>query len=434
MFSSYLGYLTKEILTFSNLLQTSGTFIGLALAYLISYLLHQTRAKRMLVKLTSPHLNLVIDAIAFPFFWCLFQWTVVAACQEFSLEDKISATIAQFATAWLAVRFLTTFKAFSHSTWSLSIVIFLITTLNALGLLHRLVEITENFSLTTGGLHISLLSLFKAGLLFFVLIWSTLKVSHWVEVRLKKVANVEPNIQVLFNKLIRVFLIAFSVLIGLSATGLDLSAFAVFGGAVGVGIGFGLQKVISNLICGIILLVDRSIKPGDVIALDEGKTYGVINKLGARFVSVRTRSGKEHLIPNEEFIINKTENWTFSDSCIRVDIPIQTTFTSDPELILQLLLDSTLSVKRVLKSPSPTAKLRAFGDYGLEFEVRIWIDDPQNGLSELENDILMNVLKKFKEHNIEIPFPATDIRILNLSEKARSSFFDYATPTIPEKI
>ena len=146
MFSSYLGYLTKEILTFSNLLQTSGTFIGLALAYLISYLLHQTRAKRMLVKLTSPHLNLVIDAIAFPFFWCLFQWTVVAACQEFSLEDKISATIAQFATAWLAVRFLTTFKAFSHSTWSLSIVIFLITTLNALGLLHRLVEITENRS------------------------------------------------------------------------------------------------------------------------------------------------------------------------------------------------------------------------------------------------------------------------------------------------
>ncbi len=430
--SEFFKYIELDLFTFSHLLQISGACIGFALAYLISHLMHKTATKKVLLKLKSPRTNILVDQISLPFCWCIFQWTVVATCREFALNDKISTTIAQFITAWLAIRTLTTFKTFSHSNRFLSIVIYLFTTLNALGLLTQLIEITESFSLNAGGIHISLFSLMKAGFLFFILIWGTQKASHWVEIKLKKSSSVEPILQELLNKLIRVSFIAFSILIGLSSTGLDLSAFAVFGGAIGVGIGFGLQKVISNLICGIILLVDRSIKPGDVIALDNGKSYGVINKLGARCVSVRTRSGKEHLIPNEEFIINKTENWTFTDSLIRIDVPIQASHTADPRLVLQLLLEASEGVDRVLRDPLPAPRLRGLGEVGLEFEIRVWINDPQLGLSKIENDLYINILKKFREHNIEIPFPTRDLRITHLSENLRSSFFDYVTSS-PEK-
>lgn len=427
MIALFLETIKRDLFTFSNLLQISAAAISLTLSYFISFLMSQSGITRVLQKLKSPRIKLLINRTTLPFCWSLFQWTIVAACREFSLTGTLSTTIAQFVTAWLGIRLLTTFKTFANATKPLSILAYLLTSLNALGLLSQLIAITESFSLNIGGLHISLPSLVKAGCLFFVLIWSTLKASKWVEIKLKKSASVEPILQELFNKLIRISFIAFSVLIALSSAGLDLSAFAVFGGAIGVGIGFGLQKVISNLICGIILLVDRSVKPGDVIALNGGKSYGIVHKLGARCVSVRTRAGKEHLIPNEEFIVHKSENWTFSDSLIRLSIPMQASFDSDPDLVLKLLNESAEGVKRVLLDPPPGARLRGFSDSTMDFELRVWINDPHNGLSKVESDIYINILKKFRQNNIEIPFPTRDLHVTQVTDTVKSGFFQYVT-------
>ena len=218
-----------------------------------------------------------------------------------------------------------------------------------------------------------------------------------------------PSQRVLFSKLSNIALYVAAVVIGLNIVGLDLTSLAVFSGALGLGIGFGLQKVVSNLISGIILLMDKSIKPGDVIAV--GDSYGWVNSLGARCISVLTRDGKEHLIPNENLITQTVENWSYSDRKVRLHIPIGVSYNSDIHQVRELLLQAVDEHARVLKIPEPRCLITGFGDSSIDFEIRAWIFDPQEGLSNLKSDLFFRVWDLFKEHNIEIPFPQRDIHI-----------------------
>ena len=185
------------------------------------------------------------------------------------------------------------------------------------------------------------------------------------------------------------------------------------GGAVGVGIGFGLQKVVSNLVSGLILLIDRSIKPGDVIEI-EG-TYGWINSLRARYASVITRDGKEHLIPNEDLITNRVINWSFSDRNVRVRVPIGISYDSNPRLAIELCLQAAKLTSRTLMDPEPKCLLTGFGDNSIDLELRFWIDDPSNGVGNVRSAVLLSIWDKFNENNIEIPYPQRDIRIRNIA-------------------
>jgi small-conductance mechanosensitive channel len=208
------------------------------------------------------------------------------------------------------------------------------------------------------------------------------------------------------------------VVLALGAVGIDLTAFAVFSGAIGVGIGFGLQKVVSNLVSGVILLLDRSIKPGDVIQIDE--TYGWITRMNARYVSVVTRDGKEYLIPNEDLITQRVTNWTYSNDLVRLHVPIGVAYGSDLRQAIALALDAAAVASRVLAEPKPVCLVTGFGDSSVGLELRMWIADPRNGTANIRSEVLLNIWDRYKEAGIELPFPQRDLNIRDPDGLARA--------------
>ncbi len=408
-------------------------------AIISSYFFKKGMSRWLKPHKSSQHLA-NIRSIILPTLMTLFQWITVAACREFDWNPELNQAFAEMLTAWMTVRYISLLSPNHPAHKPVGLVIYAIAVLNVLGVFPHVLSIMENLSVSIGELHISLLSVIKGAATFIILFWATSAISKKVEQGLKGSKSLERSLQELFSKLIRVSFLAFSLIITLSNMGLDLSAFAIFGGAIGVGIGFGLQKVVSNLICGIILLLDRSIKPGDVIALEQGKEYGEINKLGARCVSVRTRSGKEHLIPNEDFITHKSENWSYSDSQIRLSLPMRAGLDSDVHLVLQLLVEAAKGVDRVLNTPAPGARLRSFSESAIEFEVRVWIGDPHNGVSKVKSDIYVNIWDLFKQNDIKIPYPQRDLHIVqgpkskllktntDLQQGLKSTIADYTSP------
>ncbi len=236
-----------------------------------------------------------------------------------------------------------------------------------------------------------------------------------IKILLGRNDDLDDGQRLLGEKLAMVALVVAAFFIGIDMLGIDLTAFAVFSGAFGLAIGFGMQKTFGNLIAGIILLMDRSIKPGDVIAL--GDTYGWVNKIGTRAVSIITRDGKEHLIPNENLMTNEVENWSYSSKNIRVRIPVGVSYSSDMKRVEELLLKALEDHKRILKRPEPRALMTGFGDSSVDFELRCWIRDPESGVTNFRSDIYKRVWDLFKANNIEIPFPQRDLNLRNVPEE-----------------
>lgn len=221
--------------------------------------------------------------------------------------------------------------------------------------------------------------------------------------------GLDPTQKLLGQKIASVGVIVLAFFVGIDALGIDLTALSFFSGAFGLAVGFGLQKTIGNLFAGIILLLDRSIKPGDVIAVQD--SFGWVNKIGVRAVSVITRDGKEHLIPNEDLMTHPVENWSYSDRNVRMRIPVGVAYSSDMHLVQELLYRAVDESARVLKDPAPRIWMTDFGDNSVNWEIRAWIGDPEGGMGNIRGDVLMRVWTLFKEHGIEIPFPQRDLYI-----------------------
>ena len=215
--------------------------------------------------------------------------------------------------------------------------------------------------------------------------------------------------QVLGEKLAGIAMWIGLVLIAIDFLGISLTVLTVFSGAFGLAIGFGLQKTFGNLISGIILLMDRSIKPGDVIAVGDGnrRTVGQVNRIGIRAVSVITRDKVEFLIPNEVLMTSQVENWSLSSREVRVKIPVSVAYGSDIEQVEALLLAETARIPRIIDRLVPQVWLSGFGASGIDFEVQIWIDDPEEGLGNLRSDFLKGVWRSFRSHGIALPCPQT---------------------------
>lgn len=264
----------------------------------------------------------------------------------------------------------------------------------------------------TGQTRVTMLSLFKGIIAISILIPMTGWLIKSSTTQVGKMQNVSPALQVLVTKFLKVFIAVGAILFAISSMGVDLSSFAVLGGAIGLGLGFGFQKVISNLISGVILLGDRSIKPGDVIEVDQ--TYGWINTLGARYTSVITRDGTEHLIPNEMMITEKVVNWSFSDDKVRVKIPFGVSYTSDIHKAMDLALEAANADQRILKEPVAAVRLTGYGDNSVDFELRAWILDPTDGLGNIRSAFYIRIWDLFKENGIEFPYPQRDLHIKEL--------------------
>ena len=236
---------------------------------------------------------------------------------------------------------------------------------------------------------------------------------------LKRATKLSAAQRLLGEKLLTIGVWALAILIGIDLLGIDLTAFAVFSGAFGLAIGFGLQKTFGNLIAGIILLMDRSIKPGDVIAITDqagNETFGQIRKIGIRAVSVTTRDEREYLIPNENLMINQVENWSYSSKRVRMQVHVGVAYTCDMKLAQELMLEAAKSCKRVLETPAPSVWMSEYGDSSVNFTIHCWITDPEMGVGNVRSDVLNRLWDLFQEHDIEIPFPQRD---LNLRDNAQ---------------
>jgi small-conductance mechanosensitive channel len=294
---------------------------------------------------------------------------------------------------------------------AVAVAVWIIAALNIAGLIGPVVNLMDAMAVPIGNFRLSMLLLLKGVITLAVLIWIANTVARLVEHRLDRLSVLAPAMRVLAGKVTRLSLVVLAVVLALGSIGIDLTAFAVFSGAIGVGVGFGLQKVVSNLVSGVILLLDRSIKPGDVIELDG--TYGFVNALNARYAAVTTRDGKEFLIPNEDLITQRVTNWSYSNDLIRLHVKVGISYQSDPHKAIELALEAAREVPRVLTEPAPNCLLVNFGDSSVDLELRCWINDPANGTTNVRSALMLRIWDLFHANGIELPFPQRDITLRN---------------------
>ncbi|MBO6505000.1 MAG: mechanosensitive ion channel [Kordiimonadaceae bacterium] len=318
---------------------------------------------------------------------------------------------ASLLTAWLVIRLAVGMLANRELARMIAAGAWTLAALNIMGLLDPLMTVLDEAQLPLGDVEISVLDILTGIISFGFLMWLAFALSALLEKRLQAAEGVPPSIRALMTKFGKILLVSIAFLISLNATGIDLTALAVFGGALGVGIGFGLQKVVGNFISGIILLVDRSIKPGDVI--ETGGTYGTINRLAARYTSVITRDGTEFLIPNEDMITQPVTNWSHTHRLVRRKIPVQVSYESDVKKAMDLMVQAASEQARTLKVPEPRTLMKGFGESGVDLELRMWIDDPQHGVSNIASEVMIRIWDLFQENDIEFPYPTRVVHVKN---------------------
>ncbi|MCW9043985.1 MAG: mechanosensitive ion channel [Pseudopelagicola sp.] len=356
-------------------------------------------------------------------------WMTVLIMREVTWPSRsyLLGVLANLSTAWLVVvvvlrviqnSFLRAILRYGAWIW---------VTLTILGLSDVTVQLLERIAFTVGETRISAWIVLQAA----IILGLTLALARFLSLqsadRIRKNADISPSMQVLFVKFLQVLLYAAAFLIGLGLIGFDMRGLAFMSGFIGVGLGFGLQKVVSNLVSGIIILLDKSIKPGDVISL--GETFGWINSLGARYVSVVTRDGREYLIPNEDLITGQVVNWSHSNAFVRLDIHFGTAYCDDPHKVRQIAIDAAVGVKRVLGHPkTPVCHIVGFGDSSVDYVLRFWIDDPTGGLTNIRGNVFLALWDAFREHGISIPFPQREVRMLGPADGEHG----YDRSTLPE--
>ena len=288
--------------------------------------------------------------------------------------------------------------------------IWLLVALHFLGWLPDLLTTLDNSAIKFGSNRISVLSVAQ----FIIIVAVYIVVARWlvalIEQRSKQSSSISSSMQVGLTKFAKVFLYSIAIIVALNSVGIDLTTLTVFGGAIGVGLGFGLQRIASNFISGFILLFDRSIKPGDVISI--GDRFGWVVALHARYIVVKDRDGVETLIPNENIITSEVTNWSYSDKHVRIKVPVQVSYEDDVDLAMNIMLGSCSVSPRVLTSPEPQVRLVAFEYSGIKLELRLWLDDPEQGVGSVKSDINLAIWRAFKEHNITIPYPQRDVHII----------------------
>ncbi|WP_126977743.1 mechanosensitive ion channel family protein [Frigidibacter oleivorans] len=325
-------------------------------------------------------------------------------------EGAILASAASLATGWLAVALASRLIASPSLRGLVKWVAWIWVTLYLTGLLDEAAQALDSAAISLGGARLSLLDLLKAVAVTALLLAGARFLSAVAQTRIRGREDISPSMQVLTLKGLQVSLYAAAFFLGLRAVGFDLTGLAVLSGAIGVGIGFGLQKVVSNLISGVIILLDKSIKPGDVITI--GETFGWITELGARYVSISTRDGKDYLIPNEDLITGQVVNWSHTSDLVRLDIFFGCSYQDDPHLVRRVAIEAAAGVKRVEAKTPPVCHITGFGDSSVDYILRFWIHDPSQGLTNVRGNVYLALWDAFRAHGITIPFPQREVRIL----------------------
>ncbi len=352
-----------------------------------------------------------LSSISLPVVWALGLWAAMYALRDMGQPVGLIRLALSLINAWVAIRVVTVLipsaywsSVFAWCAWTIAAA-------NSVGLLEPAIDVLRDLAITVGGVRISAWTAVKGLVSTAFLVWGAYAVSGYAQTRLERTRSLSPSMRVLVSKLLRYLLIMLAAVAGLNAVGIDLTAFAIFSGAIGVGVGLGMQRTVANLVAGFALLADRSLKPGDVIEIEtsQGPTYGVVRTMGARYVAVLARDGTETLIPNELLIVNPVTNWSYSNRRVRRSVPVGVSYATDVEGAMTLCVEAARATPRVLRYPEPVCLIRGFGDSSVDLELRFWIEDPEDGVSNVTSDVFLAVWKSFHAHGIEIPFPQRDV-------------------------
>ncbi|MDP2621710.1 MAG: mechanosensitive ion channel [Hyphomicrobiales bacterium] len=411
-------WLNENVFSYQAMLQ-GWAFLQFALIvalYVFSELLHRWLEPRLEQRLrqiqNQPRLLRFLALLLRRIRWIAFAFTLwlsyaILRGVTWHSRSYFVGVAVSLVTAWLILSVGSRIIRNRTLAHTVAIVAWAAAALNILGLLGPAIELMQSLSFDIGEMHLSVWALVKGAILLTFLLWLAGAAGHLLDRRLSVNKDLTPSMQVLIGKIVKITLVAIAFFVALMAIGVNLTALAVFSGAVGLGLGFGLQKVVSNLVSGIIILLDKSIKPGDVITL--GDTFGWITTLRSRYVSVVTRDGREYLIPNEDFVTQQVINWSFSSRNIRLEITFGVSYESDPHQVRETAIAATKTVERVARSPEPVCHVADFGDSSIDFVLRFWIQDPERGVANVRGQVFLALWDAFKEAGIAIPFPHREI-------------------------
>jgi small-conductance mechanosensitive channel len=315
--------------------------------------------------------------------------------------------------------------SFSPGSWLkawegvLTVTIWSLVALHILGWLPLVEQALDEYAMTFGKVRISLYTvasfILSIALLMLVALWLTNAI-RW---RIRRSRVLDASMKIALSHLTKFTLLSVAVLAAMIAAGIDLTAFAVFGGALGVGLGLGLQRVVSNFVSGFILVFEGSIRPGDIINV--GNTFGTVKALHARHIVVRTEDGLDIVVPNENLLTSEITNWSYDgDRKVRLRLPVQVSYGDDPEQAIVLLEEAARANARVLREPRPVASLTGFGDNGINLELRVWMEDLEYGVANVRSEINRRIWKDLRAAGISIPFPQRDVRLMAAPEAAPS--------------
>jgi small-conductance mechanosensitive channel len=407
--------LLSDLSTSAALWQFSVIALACGLAWAVNGVV---RAKMMLSAPESWKLGIGgVNRVLFPLTMLVFiqiAMLVLANWQHTSLlklASNLLLAMAVIRLAVYAVRYILApgglLKTLENS---ISGLIWTVLALHLSGLLPQLLQALEGVQFNVGKNQLNLLLVLQALLTIITTLFIALWLSRLLENKLMRNTQINMNMRVVMSKLLRGFLLVIAVMIALSAVGLDITLLSVFGGALGVGLGFGLQRIASNYVSGFIILLDRSMQIGDVITIETH--YGVVSDLRTRYLVLRKLDGTEVIIPNEMLIINTVINHSFTDHKARVQLPVLVSYDSPLELAMQLIADAATSHPRILSTPAPTVHIKGFGDNGIDLILSIWIPDPEEGSAATQSEVFLAILRAFKENNIVIPYPHREVRVI----------------------
>jgi small-conductance mechanosensitive channel len=409
-FADLHAWLLNHVLSLNSLIELGMLAAAFVLAVLVNPLLYK-RATHAIESAALPlktkrvaknSRRLILPAVLLA---AIYIQTVCVTALNIPLDISALSAIIKVLMAWIAIQLLLYFveNVFIRNIFFWTI--WIAAALSIFGVLEQTIIAMDAASFTLGSMRLSLLEIVKSALLLILLLYASLFVSAFFERKVLKSKNFSRSSQVLLVKIIRIALIVSAVIIGITSAGIDLSVFAVFSGAIGLGIGLGLQRTVSNLFSGFLLLMDQSIKPGDVIELEASGTFGTVNKMAARYTEVVTRTNKSYLIPNEDFITQRMINWSHSDNLVRLDVAFGVHYNSDPHTVIKLVLDSIREIPRIKDDPVPECFLTAFGDSSLNFMLQFWIVDAEHGVNNIKGEALLKIWDVFEANGIEIPYP-----------------------------
>ncbi len=379
----------------------------------------------LLKNMAKPRLNDLINKLQVPFrlteilYSCLkltfpllamlfiFIGTKIAGPVGLGFSINFAAATMKLLLAWVFIRLAAQLIEQRFARNVIAFTVWGLAALSIFGVLAQTMTTLDAIGFNIGEFRLSALSVTKGILGIFILMYGALFFSNLLDKRMSSIRSLTPSSRVLISKISRVVLVTTALLIGITSAGIDLSLFAVFSGAVGLGVGFGLQKVISNLFSGMLLLLDQSIKPGDIIEMDG--TFGWVNQMGARYTELVTRDNKSYLVPNEEFITQKVINWSHGNTLVRIETQFGVHYDSDPHEVKRLAIAATIKADRVVDSPSAVCHLVEFGDSSLNFVLRYWIKDAEKGITNTKGDVMLALWDTLKENNIKIPYPHREV-------------------------